>query len=230
MEKREFNEYIAPIGGWLTYREGSFLYDLAKGLSERCCVVEIGSWKGRSTSCLGLGAKHGNHCKIYAVDPHTGSSEHKRMFGPGIDTYQEFLDNIEKNGVGDYIEPIRETSEGFAKRFNKKINAIFIDGEHKYGFAKKDYTRWFPKVRNGGVIMFHDAWLHQLGVFFFTSFLLLSSTQLKSPRLIDTCLVVEKIEKNGFIDRIKNILFVIIRPFIGAIGLLRLKCFGTVLD
>jgi hypothetical protein len=52
-------------------------------------LVEIGSWKGRSTICIAIGSKAGKKNKCYAIDPHTGSSEHK-IKGKDIWTFDEF--------------------------------------------------------------------------------------------------------------------------------------------
>src|SRR6185312_12113676 len=61
---------IADIPGWLTDEEGEALYELARGCSGSGVIVEIGSWKGKSTVCLGLGSQAGKSVPIYAVDPH----------------------------------------------------------------------------------------------------------------------------------------------------------------
>ena len=48
---------IADVPGWLTDEEGEALYDLAKRCEGRGVIVEIGSWKGKSTICLGIGSR-----------------------------------------------------------------------------------------------------------------------------------------------------------------------------
>lgn len=41
-------------------------------------IVEIGSWKGKSTIWIANGSKDGRNIKVYAIDPHIGSSEHQK--------------------------------------------------------------------------------------------------------------------------------------------------------
>src|SRR5665647_2930672 len=53
--------------GWLLDAEGPLLYSLALNCVGRGAVVEIGSWKGRSTIYLGKGSKAGSNITIYAV-------------------------------------------------------------------------------------------------------------------------------------------------------------------
>jgi len=39
---------------------------------------------------------------------------------------------------------------------DKKIDFLFIDGDHRYEAIKNDYNLYSPLVRDGGVIAFHD--------------------------------------------------------------------------
>ena len=45
----DFKNDIAKIGGWLTEAEGTFLYQTAKEIIPENTIIEIGSWKGKST-------------------------------------------------------------------------------------------------------------------------------------------------------------------------------------
>lgn len=39
---------------------------------------------------------------------------------------------------------------------NKKLDLLFLDGDHTYEGVKKDYENFSPLVRSGGIIAFHD--------------------------------------------------------------------------
>ena len=222
-----FKNDIAPLGGWLTEDEGMFLYDTAKAVEPKHTVVEIGSWKGKSTICLGRGAQRGGGARVFAVDPHTGSPEHRRVFGEALDTFADFTKNIERAGVQSCVLPVRDASVNVAKRFTKPIGFVFIDGAHDLHSVKQDFASWFPKVVSGGVIAFHDAW-HLAGPQLFTSFLLLSSRNLRNPRLIDTITSFEKVGRNTAADRIHNLAFFLWRTIAGVYGFLKLKLSGSV--
>lgn len=58
---------VDKIDGWLTFDEGKFLYSAATECKGN--IVEIGSWKGKSTIWLCNGSKEGNNSKIYSIDP-----------------------------------------------------------------------------------------------------------------------------------------------------------------
>ncbi|CAN2039834.1 hypothetical protein GMMP15_1490018 [Candidatus Magnetomoraceae bacterium gMMP-15] len=105
-------DLIKKVDGWLTHKEGLFLYTLAKDNPLDGDIIEIGSWKGKSTICLSLGAKESSkNNKVYAIDPHTGSNEHKEYLGENIWTYEEFLNNIKMANIDDVVIPLVKTSE-----------------------------------------------------------------------------------------------------------------------
>ncbi len=224
-----FKKDVSSIGGWLTKEEGEFLYKNAKSLAKDNVIIEIGSWKGRSTICMAMGSRDGNGAIIYAIDPHKGSSEHIRLFGK-VDTYKEFLKNIRSAVIEKYVSPIVKTSEAAAKDFKQKVNFVFVDGAHEYKYVRKDHDLWFPKIVNGGIIAFHDSW-HSPGVQLLTAMILFSSGKVRKPRLLDTLTIMEKVERNSLSDRIYNILFVFYRLLAGWIGTVKINLFGnTVLN
>lgn len=65
------------IEGWLSDYEVFGLYSVARKVKPNGIIVEIDTWKGKSTFCLAKGLKRG---KIFAIDPFNiegepGSSE-----------------------------------------------------------------------------------------------------------------------------------------------------------
>lgn len=148
-------ELTKDFDGWLHDSEGELLYRTAKNCSGSGVIVEIGSWKGKSTSWIGRGSKQGNRIRIFAIDPHTGSNEHQS--GERVWTFEEFKRNIAAAGVSDIVTPIVKTSEDAAEGFREPVEFVFIDGAHEYEFVKQDFELWFPKVIEGGMVAFHDT-------------------------------------------------------------------------
>ena len=60
------------VDGFLTSLEAVMLFRIAQRLPINSTIVEIGSWKGKSTCCLARGLKGG---KIIAIDPFDASGE-----------------------------------------------------------------------------------------------------------------------------------------------------------
>lgn len=52
---------------------------------------------------------------------------------------------------------IRDTSFGASEKFgNEKLDFVYIDADHSYPAVLSDIARWYPKVRQGGIIGGHD--------------------------------------------------------------------------
>jgi predicted O-methyltransferase YrrM len=136
---------IADVPGWLTDEEGEALYELAKQCAGRGVIVEIGSWKGKSTICLGLGSRAGSGVPIFAVDPHADY-----RFG-------DFKANVERAGIADLVTPVPSLSQDAAGDFHEPIELLFVDGSHEEADVRADFDQWVPKVVDGGWVAFHDT-------------------------------------------------------------------------
>jgi predicted O-methyltransferase YrrM len=139
------------IEGWLSDAQGRFLFEAAAQATGRGAIVEIGSWKGRSTAWLAAGAKLAGQ-RVYAVDPHTGSRE-----DPTANTLSEFLENMRRAGVSDVVEPLVMTSAEAATRIQGPVELLFIDGDHSDEGVKRDADVWLPRLTDRGLVMMHDV-------------------------------------------------------------------------
>ncbi len=202
MNTEDVRKLSKEIDGWLTDSEGELLFRLAKNCRGPGTIVEIGSWKGKSTVWLGCGSKSGNKVKIYAVDPHTGSSEHQKMYGK-VWTFEEFKKNILKAEVDDIVVPLVRTSEDAARNFHEPVELIFIDGAHEYEYVKLDFDTWFPLVIDGGMMAFHDSTSAQ-GPKRVVADLVYKSRRFRNVRLVDSITVAQKVKQNTIKDRIRN--------------------------
>lgn len=142
---------IDAIGGWLLPDEAKWLFKAARKLPDGSNIVEIGSYKGRSTCCLALGCR-GTKRKVFALDTFDGGPDLERH-----DSFQEFHDNVSKLNLLGSIEPIRGISWDIAKTWSKPIHFLFIDGSHIYEHVMADFAAFFPHVVPGGTIAFHDV-------------------------------------------------------------------------
>lgn len=159
VKKEGIVKVISKVYGFLSFKEGKSLHSLAK--SSKFPIVEIGSWEGRSTICLAKGSQEGYKVKVYAVDPFNGGDTTGQAIEwvkrRGGSTYPNFCKNIKKFKVEDIVVPLIGRSVDIAKKFNKKIGVLFIDGAHQYKHVKEDFDNWFPKLVKGGYISFHDS-------------------------------------------------------------------------
>lgn len=145
------------IDGWMSDAELTWL---AQQAQTHDAIVEIGSWKGRSTRALADHAKG----TVYAVDTWKGQEltteptsldvELRARGGEAI--YQEFRANM----AGLVFYPMKMSSKEAASVLLSRVtpDMVFIDGEHAYEGVKNDIETWSPLLKDGGLICGHDWW------------------------------------------------------------------------
>jgi predicted O-methyltransferase YrrM len=150
---------LEGVDGWFHAGEAWQLHEYVRcqtPADRKLRVVEIGSWMGRSTIAIAMGLKARGHGVVHAIDPHVGGMEHLE-FGVSVDTFQGFLSNIEKAGVGNYVEPWRARSHDARSRIvDGDVDALFVDGSHLYEDVVRDIRDWTTSLRDGAIIGFND--------------------------------------------------------------------------
>ena len=133
-------------------------------------IVEVGSWKGKSTAYLGVEViNSGKDIKVYAVDTWLGSpNEDVHQNDPAVVSgtlFDLFVNNMEPiNNQKKIIWPMRSDSTEASKEFEDgSVDCIFIDASHDYENVKKDITTYLPKVKSGGILAGHDWSWHGVG-------------------------------------------------------------------
>lgn len=120
-----------------------WLYLIARKMDN---IVEIGSWRGRSTHALLSGCKG----TVWAVDHFRGSREHveDELSFAEIekgDIYEDFLKNV---GHFKNLKLLKMDSLEAVKKFkDNSVDMVFIDGGHGYEEVKQDIKAWHPKTR-----------------------------------------------------------------------------------
>lgn len=116
--------------------------------------VEVGSWIGESAIALAEGSPH---ALILCVDTWEGSpSDRTRDLSKDAGTDAVF-EAFKKNTKGYNIAPLRKSSLDVAKNgawANQDL--IHIDADHEYESVKSDILAWWPHLKDGGVMSFHD--------------------------------------------------------------------------
>ena len=226
------------VNGWLTEGEGRALFEAALAVAASHAsaapdappprVVEIGSFFGRSTLCLAGGLASATGARLYAIDPHIGSPKHEVQLGCA-DTYPHFVELLARHGLEDLVTPLRATSLEARRDFEGPIDLLFIDGSHSYEDVAADFAAWFPLLRVGGTVAFHDSW-HMGGVRRASNEVLRRSREVAGPRLVDTITLLQKVQENDAATRRRNRRFALLRNLVGPAGFLRLTYGGTRLE
>jgi predicted O-methyltransferase YrrM len=118
-------------------------------------VVEVGSWKGRSTIWLAYGSRDGKGGTVFAVDPHAGSKDHAEKGESS--TLGEFQKNVRDAGVGENVIPLVMTSEEAHRTMVCPIGLLFMDGPSEYGEVKAEMRRWSDCLEEGSILVIHDT-------------------------------------------------------------------------
>ena len=154
-EIEQVKRLAGEIDGWLSDAEGELLYKLAKNVPKRWAIVEIGSWKGKSTVWLAKGAEAGHKNKVFAIDPHYGSKAH--VSEGEEDTYPIFLANLSKAGVRNRVVPLVMTSDEAARNWEGDVGLLWIDGSHEYEDVKRDLLLWKQYLLPSSMVALHDC-------------------------------------------------------------------------
>jgi len=159
----EIRSQVSNIQGWISDQDGILLYKLARFNAPKPNIVELGSWKGKSTVWLASAIRDRGEGLVYAVDHWKGSNEqiHKELLKDYEEDqlYYEFLNNLKQLELLDYVKPIKMDTISATRQFdvNFEIGLLFIDASHEYEDVRRDFEFWSPMVMVGGFIMFHDA-------------------------------------------------------------------------
>jgi predicted O-methyltransferase YrrM len=137
------------IPGHLHPIEGRFLYWLAGRVPAGGCVIEIGSYLGKSSAFLASGLRDG--AKLVCVD----TWHNDAMLEEPQDVLPQFQANMRP--FGGKFEIARGRSEQIAGEWTRPIDALFIDGDHSYRGCTTDLKCWLPFVKSGSWIAFHDS-------------------------------------------------------------------------
>ena len=128
------------IPGWMQDIELYWLEEQAKFYDT---IVEIGSWKGRSSYALASNCEG----KVYCVDHYQGGYSDTYSVNGDEKAKKEFLKHMRpflKSGKATLLEM---TSEEAAAKCDGRVDMVFIDGAHDYASVKKDIMAWLPNTR-----------------------------------------------------------------------------------
>jgi hypothetical protein len=153
---------IVSVEGHLGQGEAQLLFDLASNVSDGC-IVEVGSYRGKSTVALGLGARAAKRgVRVYAVDPHEAFvGVLGGVFGP--QDRLAFFQNMLRTGCAETVRLINVSSEVVSKGWEHPIGLLWIDGDHRYEAVRRDFACWAPFLVEKGVVAFHDSLDENLG-------------------------------------------------------------------
>lgn len=147
----------AGIQNWLLEDEKLLLFSIGAFAPGQGVIVEVGSYQGGSASFLAAGIRARGKGRLYCIDPHLGGPPWLGM-APHQSTLNIFREKMKYCGVDRWVSAkIGESSAIAATWPAEPIDAVFIDGDHSFSGALKDFESWVPKLRPGGHVLIDDA-------------------------------------------------------------------------
>lgn len=182
------NDILTDVDGFLDPLETQLLFDLAMHVPRNGTIVELGSYRGKSTIALAMGAQISD-ATVYAVDHHPDYISVDTAYG--MFDNQAYYENIARHGVGSVLKTINLSSMQFIQYWREPIDLLWIDASHEYEDVKTDFLNWSPFVR--GKIAMHDTsgWFE--GVSHFVEELL-AAGEWKRDCLIDATSVFSRVQ------------------------------------
>jgi len=160
---KKIDHYYQSLEGWFNM-EKQYL-ELLDATPEGGVFVELGCYKGKSTSFIGVEIhKQKRDINFFAVDSFQGATnstdENEVKAYVGIsDIEQTYLESIAP--IGNKIQTIKSLSHEAANLFDdNSVDCLFIDAGHSYEAVKADIEAWLPKMKPNGIMAGHDytAW------------------------------------------------------------------------
>jgi hypothetical protein len=145
---------VSDVEGWLTDEQARRLR--ARATEAQGLVVEIGSFRGRSTIVLASAAP-----EVVAIDPHAGSDRGPQEIAPdagrGAEDHEAFKANLARAGVADRVRHVRRPSAEALDVVGGPVALLYVDGAHRFSPARADLAGWGARVSPGGAMLVHDA-------------------------------------------------------------------------
>lgn len=145
------------IEGWFSEDEGRWYARFARALRGGV-FVEIGCWKGRSTSFIGKICNE-NGTRLVCVDHWNGSKDGLQpRYEAALATEnveQTFRANMATLGIT--VEVLAKPSlEAIADFAPGSVDRVFLDGSHDGPSVAADLEAWSTRLKPDGILAGHD--------------------------------------------------------------------------
>lgn len=159
MEDPEWLTQVIAVEGWLNPKGARLLHDAAQKVRDGC-IVEIGSYRGRSTVALSAGAPEG--VPVFAVEPHeTFKGALGGSYGP--EDRAAFYETMLRTGAWRNVRLVNLSSEIVTPGWNLPVALLWIDGDHSYDAVRRDVDVWMRHLTPDSALIFDDSRNPDLG-------------------------------------------------------------------
>ncbi len=134
-----------------------FAYDLIRNVKPKR-VVELGTHYGASFFAMCQAVKDDSFgTEMHAVDSWEGDAHARAGYEKKDEVFNVFKKEVKASYSKIDVKLHRKFFDEALKEFDSSsIDILHIDGLHTYEAVKHDFESWLPKVREDGLILFHD--------------------------------------------------------------------------
>jgi hypothetical protein len=155
---RRLHDALGRLDGWITHAEAVELFECLTGYcSENGTIVEIGSWKGRS-SVVCSHAAHWRGATLFCVD-HWAGNLSEGVNHPTVSMARQenifalFEANMQRFGYPNF-RALRGDSVAIGQNWQRSrlIDVLFLDAATDFGSVLANLQTWTPHLRMGGIV------------------------------------------------------------------------------
>lgn len=144
------------------------LIDLASKVPAGQAVVELGSYRGRSTGHLALGVERGGKgVKVHAVDPWEQRTDYAPAYVATAVTVADysksetrlaFEAHLQSSGAAAHVEVHQGLGVNIAETWDgPPVGLLFHDALHTEAEVFGDLKSWLPHMAEKAVVVLHDV-------------------------------------------------------------------------
>lgn len=153
----------AGLSGLIPDEEGAVLAALAALVPADQAIIELGSYKGKSTCYLAAGARAGHGAVVYAIDAWNLDGNPNGRHGYAEQSTADAFDaQLAAAGVklGTEVVPVQEftvlAGQQWAGVGGPPVGMLYVDADHSYEAVWSDFWTWWPHLADDAIVAFDD--------------------------------------------------------------------------
>jgi predicted O-methyltransferase YrrM len=155
---------LAALDGLIEHTTGLRLAELAGDVPADQAIVELGSYRGKSTCYLAAGARRGQGAHVWAVDAWDNPENESGRHGyaePGV--REAFMAQVGAMGLQDRITGVQAFTRDAAAAWQRseQVGLLFVDASHVQADVQADFDAWARHLAPGAVVAFDDYGTHR---------------------------------------------------------------------
>ena len=151
-------KWIMDTEGYISEGEMWLLAGLASSVPAPLLIVELGTYRGKSTLALAYGSSIGSKVSIVTFDHHATFTEPDGEQYGAQDLPAMFRNFARApDTIGQLIRPCTMDHRTIAKLIRpQSVGMVFIDDEHTPEAVHAATTAWAPALTDRAIVVYHD--------------------------------------------------------------------------